>query len=101
MNLTPRRARWIAAAALAIPILGMSLRYVGGSTVVYGQDFESYYGPHAAFAREAFTTGMRYSMLVGTALLGAGALFVWLRGASRPEAIEEDELDAVNASAAA
>jgi EmrB/QacA subfamily drug resistance transporter len=52
-------------------------------------------------AREAFTTGMRYSMLVGTALLAGGALFVWLHGASRTEAVAEDELDALDAPAAA
>jgi EmrB/QacA subfamily drug resistance transporter len=33
-------------------------------------------------AREAFTTGMRYSVGVGAALLVAGAVYVWLRGAS-------------------
>jgi EmrB/QacA subfamily drug resistance transporter len=44
-------------------------------------------------AREAFTTGMRYSMLLGTALLVMGTLFVWLRGASRAEQVVEDDLD--------
>ena len=33
-------------------------------------------------AREAFTTGMRYSVLVGTGLLVIGAVFVWFHGAS-------------------
>jgi len=45
-------------------------------------------------AREAFTTGMRYAVLVGMVLLLIGAVFVWLRGASRTEEVLEDELDA-------
>jgi EmrB/QacA subfamily drug resistance transporter len=44
-------------------------------------------------AREAFTTGMRYAVLVGMGLLVIGALFVWFRGASRTEQLTEDELD--------
>jgi EmrB/QacA subfamily drug resistance transporter len=44
-------------------------------------------------AREAFTTGMRYAVLVGMGLLVIGTLFVWFRGASRTEEILEDELD--------
>jgi EmrB/QacA subfamily drug resistance transporter len=44
-------------------------------------------------ARDAFTVGMRYSVLAGTALLLLGALFVWIRGASGTEQIIEDELD--------
>jgi hypothetical protein len=36
---------------------------------------------------------MRYSVLFGMGLLLIGALFVWIRGASRAEAIVEDELD--------
>jgi hypothetical protein len=36
---------------------------------------------------------MRYSMLLGTALLVMGTLFVWLRGASRAEQVVEDDLD--------
>jgi EmrB/QacA subfamily drug resistance transporter len=55
----------------------------------------------AAAAREAFTTGMRYAVLVGTALLLTGALFVWLRGASRTEQVVEDDLDVIDAPAAA
>src|SRR5262249_21226962 len=43
-------------------------------------------------AREAFTTGMRYAVLVGMGLLLIGTAFVWLRGASGAEEIEEDEL---------
>jgi EmrB/QacA subfamily drug resistance transporter len=45
-------------------------------------------------ARDAFTVGMRYSVFVGMALLLAGALFVWIRGASRDEELNEDALDA-------
>ena len=52
-------------------------------------------------AREAFTTGMRYSVLVGCALLLTGAVFVWLRGASRVEQVDEDEFDLVDEPAAA
>jgi EmrB/QacA subfamily drug resistance transporter len=44
-------------------------------------------------AREAFTTGMRYSVLLGAGLLVIGALFVWFRGASRLEEVAEDDLD--------
>jgi EmrB/QacA subfamily drug resistance transporter len=44
-------------------------------------------------AREAFTVGMRYAVLLGMGLLLVGAVFVWIRGASRGEAIAEDELD--------
>ena len=52
-------------------------------------------------AREAFTTGMRYAVLVGTVLLVTGAVFVWLRGASRTEQLDEDELDTLEEPAAA
>jgi Na+/melibiose symporter-like transporter len=48
-----------------------------------------------AAAREAFTTGMRYAVLLGMALLLVGAVFVWFRGASRTEEAIEDELDEV------
>ena len=44
-------------------------------------------------AREAFTTGMRYAVLVGMALLLVGAVFVWFRGPSRTDEMLEDELD--------
>jgi EmrB/QacA subfamily drug resistance transporter len=44
-------------------------------------------------AREAFTTGMRYAVLLGMALLAVGALFVWFHGQSRTDEILEDELD--------
>ncbi len=47
----------------------------------------------AGFARDAFTTGMRYALFVGAALLVIGAAFVWLHGDSRVEAQAEDELD--------
>jgi Na+/melibiose symporter-like transporter len=50
-------------------------------------------GSLADAAREAFTTGMRYAVLVGMGLLLLGALFVWFRGASSTEEISEDELD--------
>ena len=46
---------------------------------------------HAAQA--AFTSGMRAAILVGATLLTVGAVFVWVRGASRDEAVVEDELD--------
>jgi EmrB/QacA subfamily drug resistance transporter len=45
--------------------------------------------------RDAFVEGMRYALLVGVGLLLVGALFVWLRGASRNEEVVEDELDEV------
>jgi MFS family permease len=54
----------------------------------------------AAAAREAFTTGMRYAVLVGMALLLVGAVFVWVRGASRIEQVLEDDLDAAEPAAA-
>jgi EmrB/QacA subfamily drug resistance transporter len=44
-------------------------------------------------ARDAFTVGMRAAVLFGMGLLLVGALFVWIRGASRIEEIVEDELD--------
>jgi EmrB/QacA subfamily drug resistance transporter len=44
-------------------------------------------------ARAAFTSGMRYAVLLGAGLLAIGALFVWFRGASRTEELTEDELD--------
>ncbi len=55
----------------------------------------------ATAAREAFTTGMRYAVLVGMALLLLGAAFVWVRGASRVEEVVEDDLDAATEPAAA
>ena len=36
---------------------------------------------------------MRDAVLFGTGMLLLGALFVWIRGASRTEEIIEDELD--------
>ena len=51
-------------------------------------------------AREAFTTGMRYAVLVGMGLLVIGALFVWFRGASRTEEVLEDDLDELEPAAA-
>jgi EmrB/QacA subfamily drug resistance transporter len=54
----------------------------------------------ATAAREAFTTGMRYAVLVGMALLLLGTAFVWVRGASRTEEIEEDDLDLTEPAAA-
>jgi EmrB/QacA subfamily drug resistance transporter len=44
-------------------------------------------------AQEAFTIGMRYSVIVGLVLLLFGAAFVWLRGASGSEEVLEDQLD--------
>ncbi len=46
-----------------------------------------------AAARDAFTVGMRYAVFVGIGLLLLGALFVWIRGASREEEVTEDALD--------
>jgi len=57
-------------------------------------------GALADAAREAFTTGMRYAVLVGAGLLLVGALFVWFHGASRVEEIVDDELDDVEVAAA-
>lgn len=54
LNLTPRQARWAAAAALAVPILALGLRFAGGSRSLHGQDYREYYRPHAVFAREQF-----------------------------------------------
>ena len=54
----------------------------------------------AAAAREAFTTGMRYAVLVGAGLLVVGALFVWFRGASAVEEVLEDDLDTLEVAAA-
>jgi EmrB/QacA subfamily drug resistance transporter len=54
----------------------------------------------ATAAREAFTTGMRYAVLVGMGLLLIGAVFVWFRGATRTEEVVEDELDAPEPAAA-
>jgi EmrB/QacA subfamily drug resistance transporter len=51
-------------------------------------------------ARTAFTTGMRYAVLVGVGLLVLGALFVWFHGASRDEELLEDELDELEPAAA-
>ena len=45
-------------------------------------------------AQEAFTSGMRVSLLLGMGLLLLGALYVWLHGSSRDEQVLEDELDA-------
>ena len=36
---------------------------------------------------------MRYALFVGVGLLLVGALFVWIRGASRVEQTAEDDLD--------
>jgi EmrB/QacA subfamily drug resistance transporter len=44
-------------------------------------------------AQDAFTSGMLVAVLLGAALLAIGAVFVWVRGASRDEEIIEDELD--------
>jgi EmrB/QacA subfamily drug resistance transporter len=45
----------------------------------------------AAAARDAFTSGMRYAVGLGAALLVVGALYVWLRGATRPGPETADE----------
>jgi nitrate/nitrite transporter NarK len=49
----------------------------------------------AASARDAFTSGMRYAVGLGAALLVVGAIYVWLRGTTKPafdEAAEPDGL---------
>ena len=46
-------------------------------------------------ARDAFASGMRYSMVLGAGLLLAAALFVAVRGPSRSEELAEDALDGV------
>jgi hypothetical protein len=48
----------------------------------------------ASDARDAFAVGMRDSVLFGMGLLLVGAVYVWVRGASRTEEVLEDELDA-------
>jgi EmrB/QacA subfamily drug resistance transporter len=47
----------------------------------------------AAAARTAFTSGMRFSMLVGAVLLLAGAAFLLWRGPSRQQEALEDVVD--------
>ncbi len=44
-------------------------------------------------ARDAFTSGMQYALFLGVGLLLLGAVFVWVRGASREQQVAEDELD--------
>jgi len=44
-------------------------------------------------AREAFMVGMRWSVVLGAALLLTGAAYVWLRGASVATEDDEDVLD--------
>jgi MFS family permease len=56
-----------------------------------------------AAARDAFTSGMRLSMLIGAALLLGAAAFVWFRGPDRDQevgadALDADALDALDAS---
>jgi Na+/melibiose symporter-like transporter len=50
----------------------------------------------AAGARDAFASGMRYSMVLGAVLLLAAAAFVAVRGPSRREALAEDALDGLD-----
>ena len=47
----------------------------------------------AAAARDAFASGMRFSMLIGAGLLLAGALFLAWRGPSRDQEALEDVVD--------
>ena len=47
----------------------------------------------AVAARDAFASGMRFSMLIGAGLLLAGAAFVWWRGPSRDQEALEDVVD--------
>ena len=47
----------------------------------------------AVAARDAFASGMRFSMLIGAGLLMAGALFVAWRGPSRDQEALEDVVD--------
>jgi EmrB/QacA subfamily drug resistance transporter len=47
----------------------------------------------AAAARDAFSSGMRFSMLIGAGLLVVAALYVALRGPSRVDEITDDAID--------
>jgi EmrB/QacA subfamily drug resistance transporter len=47
----------------------------------------------AAAARDAFSSGMRFSMLIGAGLLLAAAGFIFLRGPSRAQEALEDVVD--------
>ena len=54
----------------------------------------------AASARDAFTSGMRYTVGLGAVLLVVGALYVWLRGTTKPgleadEAVDDAEADSL------
>jgi hypothetical protein len=44
-------------------------------------------------ARDAFSSGMRFSMLIGAGLLLAGAAFLFWRGPSRQQEVLEDVVD--------
>lgn len=52
-------------------------------------------------ATDAFTSGMRLSMLFGAGLLLATATYIWLRGPSRAEELLEDAIDEDPAALAA
>jgi hypothetical protein len=54
LNLSSRQARWVAGAALAIPILVLFLPFAPGSRNLYGRDFEVYFRPHAVFVRDSW-----------------------------------------------
>jgi len=47
----------------------------------------------ATAATDAFTSGMRVSMLFGAGVLLATAAFIWLRGPSRTDELLEDAID--------
>jgi hypothetical protein len=54
LNLTTRRARWLAAAAITLPILVLWAPAAATSRGLYAWDFQDYYRAHASFARDAF-----------------------------------------------
>jgi len=49
-----RRRRWIAGAALLIPVLAWSVPFVPRSRCLYGIDFNSYFRPHLMMARDCW-----------------------------------------------
>ncbi|MBW8825259.1 MAG: DHA2 family efflux MFS transporter permease subunit [Acidobacteria bacterium] len=56
-------------------------------------------GALATAARDAFTAGMRLSMVIGATLILATAAFVWFRGPDRHEEVLEDIVDGDQAEA--
>src|SRR5262245_55558577 len=54
LNLSPRRARLVAGAALALPILVLGLRFAVDANALKGHDFQAYFRPHAQFIRDSW-----------------------------------------------